>query len=316
MKIYMPTPFPPPLMQGWPEGTVLEVDTGDAPPTRDEMKRHLADAEVVVLNLDDVFDAEMIDAAPRLRVITLFAGSTFNIDVDYARQKGITICTTQGEIFENTADLTFALLMAAARRIPAADAYIRAGRYTRWHSNLFLGSDIHGKAIGILGLGKIGTAVARRAKGFGMDILYSAARGPKPRLEAELGCRYLPVEELIASADYLCLHCKLDESTHHLIGAAQLASMKPGACLINTGRGALVDEAALADALERGVIAGAGLDVFEFEPAVTEKLKSLPNVVMTPHLGASTTDNRLPMAEISRQATLDALAGRPSPYHV
>ena len=310
MKIYMPVVFPEPLMSGWDAGITLDVNRSGYPVSREEMKRHLSDADAVVINLDDVFDREMIDASPKLRVITLFAASTYNIDVEYARERGITVCTTPGEIFENTADLTFALLMAAARRIPEADAYIRAGNYHAWEPAGLLGGDIYGKTLGIIGLGKIGSCVARRAKGFGMRILYTAAHGPKPELERELGCEFVQLDQLLGEADFVTLHCKLTPETEGLIGAGQLRGMKKTAYLINTGRGRLVDEAALADALEQGCIAGAGLDVFADEPRVTEKLLALPNVVMTPHLGASTRENRMRMAEIAADCTRAALAGR------
>jgi glyoxylate reductase len=245
MKIYMPVVFPEPLMSGWDAGITLDVNRSGYPVSREEMKRHLSDADAVVINLDDVFDREMIDASPKLRVITLFAASTYNIDVEYARERGITVCTTPGEIFENTADLTFALLMAAARRIPEADAYIRAGNYHAWEPAGLLGGDIYGKTLGIIGLGKIGSCVARRAKGFGMRILYTAAHGPKPELEKELGCEFVQLDQLLGEADFVTLHCKLTPETEGLIGAEQLRGMKKTAYLINTGRGMLVDEALL-----------------------------------------------------------------------
>jgi len=315
MKIYMPVVFPDPLMEGWDEGVTLDVDRTGYPVDRDTMKAHIADADAVVINLDDVFDREMIDAAPKLKVITLFAGSTYNIDVEYAKSRGITVCVTPGEIFENTADLTFALLMAVARRIPEADAYIRAGKYHSWGPAVLLGTDIYGKTLGLLGLGKIGSAVARRARGFGMRILYTAAHGPKPELEAELGCSFVSMEQLLSESDFLSLHCKLAPDTEHLIGQKELSMMKQRAFLINTARGKIVDEEALADALESGTIAGAGLDVFEYEPKVTEKLLTLKNTVLTPHLGASSADNRLKMAEIAAQGTRDALSGLTPRYH-
>lgn len=315
MKIYMPNVFPEPLMTGWGPDTVLDVNRTGYPADRDTMKVHLKDADAVIINLDDVFDREMIDAAPNLKVITLFAGSTFNIDVEYANSRGITVCTTPGEIFETTADLTFALLLAIARRIPEADAYIRAGKYKNWSPATLLGSDIYGKTLGILGLGKIGSAVARRARGFGMKIIYNAAHGPKPELEKQLGCSYVSFEELLKQSDFLSLHCKLTPDTERIIGRKELAMMKRGAYLINTGRGRLVDEEALAEALENKMIAGAGLDVFEQEPKVTEKLLTLENAVLTPHLGASSADNRLKMAEIAAQCTRDALNGLTPQYH-
>lgn len=307
MKIFMPVVFPEPLMTGWPETVVLDVNRSGRPLSRAEWKARLADADAAVINLDDVFDRELFDAAPRLKVLTLFAGSTYNIDMDCARERGVTVCTTPGEITENTADLTFALLLAAARRIPEADRYVRAGRYRQWEPAGLLGTDVYGKTLGIVGLGRIGTAVARRARGFGMDILYTARSGPKPEAEAALGCRYGSLETLLEQADFLCLHCRLTEETAGLIGRAQLARMKPTAFLINTGRGALVDEGALADALLEGRIAGAALDVFAREPAVEPRLLELPSVVLTPHLGASTRDNRIPMAAVAAERTREAL---------
>lgn len=296
MKIYMPAEFPEPLMTGWDDGIVLDVDRSGRPVSRETMKAHLADAAAVVINLDDVFDREMMDAAPKLKAIALFAGSTYNIDTAYAEKTGIEVCTAMGEIYENTADLTFALLMAAARRIPEADRYVREGRYGRWEPAGLLGGDIYGKTLGILGLGRIGSAVARRGRGFGMRVLYTALHGPKPEAERELGCQFVSKDELLQQSDFLCLHCKLSKETEHIIERSELLQMKPGAYLINTGRGRLVDEPALAWALRERVIAGAALDVFEEEPKVLPELMELDNIVLTPHLGASTLDNRLGMA--------------------
>ena len=315
MKIYMPYVFPEPLMTGWGAGVELDVNRSGFAVSREEMKKHLQDADAVVINLEDEFDQEMIDAAPKLKVITLFAGSTYNIDVEYAKSKGIVVCTTPGEIFENTADLTFALLMATARRIPEADAYIRAGRYHAWGPDVLLGGDIYRKTIGLIGFGKIGQNVARRAAGFDMKILYTAQHGPKPEVEKELHAVFASKEELLRQADFVCLHCKLTPDTRHIIARCELEMMKPTAYLINTGRGPLIDEAELADALEQRRIAGAGLDVFEEEPIVTPKLLALPNVVMTPHLGASSRENRMQMAQIAAECTRSALAGKEPQYH-
>lgn len=315
MKIYMPTVFPEPLMEGWDNHIVLDVNRTGYPVNKETMKAHLLDADAVIINLDDVFDKEIIDAAPKLKVITLFAGSTFNIDLEYAKSRGIIVCVTPGEIFETTADLTFALMLAVARRIPEADTYVRGGKYNNWSPATLLGSDIYGKTLGILGLGKIGSAVARRAQGFGMKIIYNAAHGPKPQVEQQLGCSYTSFEELLKQSDFLSLHCKLNPDTEHIIGKQELAMMKRGAYLINAARGKLIDEEALAEALEKNTIAGAGLDVFEYEPKVTEKLLKLRNVVLTPHLGASSADNRLKMAKIAAQCTKDALNGLTPQYH-
>lgn len=307
LNIYMTAPFPAPLCDDWGERFTLSIDGSGYTPSKEVFKNNLVDADVVVLNLDDVLDAEMIDAAVRLKVIALFAGSTDNIAVDYAQEKGIKIVTVMGEIFENTADLTFGLLLAVARRIPEADAWVRNGFYTQWHADLFLGSDVYKKTLGIVGLGTIGTAVARRAKGFDMEILYTAARGPKPDIERELGCKYVSLPELLTRSDFVSLHCKLSQNTYHIIGVHEMSLMKRSAFLINTGRGALIDEAALAEALSNRWFAGAALDVFEFEPQINEKLITLPNVVMTPHLGASSWQNRTAMAEYLRKEIIAAL---------
>lgn len=306
-NIYMTAPFPAPLCGNWGERFALIIDDSGFTPSKEVIKDNLVDADVVVLNLDDVLDAEMIDVAARLKVIALFAGSTDNIAVDYAREKGIKIITVMGEIYENTADLTFGLLLAVARRIPEADAWVRSGFYKQWHADLFLGSDVYKKTLGIVGLGKIGTAVARRAKGFDMEILYTAARGPKPDIERELGCKYVSLSELLTRSDFVSLHCKLSQDTHHIIGEREMSLMKRSAYLINTGRGALIDEAALAEALSNRWFAGAALDVFEFEPKVNEKLRTLSSVVMTPHLGASSRQNRKAMAEYLRKEIIAAL---------
>ncbi len=307
IKIYMPYIFPAPLMEGWGDDVVLDVNRTGEIASREEMKEHLKDADVCVINLEDEFDKEMIDASPNLKVLWLFAESTYNIDVEYLKEKGIVLGVTPGEIFENTADLTWAILMAAARRIPEADRYIRDGKYKAWGPDVLLGADLYNKTIGILGMGTIGQLVARRATGFNMNILYNAKHGPKPAVEEAYGAKFVSREELLRESDFVCLHVKLTEETEHLIGKDELAMMKPSAVLVNTGRGKLIDEEALADALENGVIAAAALDVFEEEPKVTEKLLSLPNVVMTPHLGASSKENRYRMSEIAANGIRKAL---------
>jgi len=303
----MPAVFPEPLLTGWNDDIELDVNRTGYPVPGEEFKRHLACADAAVINLDDVFDREMIDAAPKLKVLCLFAESTYNIDMEYARSRDITVLTTPGEIYENTADLTFALLMAAARRIPEADQYVRSGKYHMWGPDVLLGGDIYGKTLGIVGLGMIGRRVARRASGFGMRILYSSKHGPKPWAKEELHAEYTDTESLLKESDFVSLHCKLETDTVHIIGRKELSVMKPSAYLINTGRGKLIDEEALAVALENHVIAGAALDVFENEPDVTEKLKSLQNVVLTPHLGASSIDNRTGMAEYAAGQLRNAL---------
>ncbi|MBS4021557.1 MAG: D-glycerate dehydrogenase [Dethiobacter sp.] len=309
MKIFLTTKYPQPLVDILESEFELEVNQSGKPLTKDEVKLHLKHADGVILLLNDSLDAEIIDAAPQLKVITLFAESLVNIDVEYATERGIMVTTTPGELSETTADLTWALLMAAARRIHEADAYVRAGKFQDWSPSVMLGGDVYGKTLGIVGLGKIGTAVARRAKGFNMKIIYTGSTGPKPNLEAELGCRYVTLDILLRESDFICLHCKLSPETEHLIGEKELSLMKDSSYLINTGRGKLVDEEALTFALRNKVIKGAGLDVYEFEPQVAKGLIGLRNVVLTPHIGVASIDNRYRMAVNAARNIKTALNG-------
>lgn len=264
-----------------------------------QLQRKLQHAHGVVCQLTDPLTAEVIAAAPHLKVISQIAVGHDNIDVAAATARGIVVTNTPGVLTEATADLTWALLLATARRLPAAEQFLRSGQWQRWDVDLLCGADVHQRTLGIVGMGRIGQAVARRALGFGMRVLYSA-RHPLPSpLEQELRAQQVPLDTLLQQSDYVTLHVPLREETRHLIGIEQLCRMKRTAFLINTSRGPIVDEAALTAALEEGLLAGAGLDVFEREPTVHPGLLSLPNVVLLPHVGSAVTSVRALMCALA-----------------
>jgi glyoxylate reductase len=217
---------------------------------------------------------------------------------------------------EATADLTFALLLATARRLPEAERFLRAGKWRRWDVDLLCGGDVHGRTLGIVGLGRIGQAVARRARGFGMRVLYSGPRAASAEVEHELQSRHLPLDTLLRESDFVSVHVPLRDDTRHLISVEQLCTMKRGAILLNTSRGPIVDEAALVAALEEGLLGGAGLDVFEQEPTVHPGLLALPNVVLLPHIGSATVSVRTLMCTLAAQNCLAALRGEQPPHPV
>jgi len=260
--------------------------------------------------LSDRIDGEVMDAAgPQLRVISNYAVGVDNIDVKEATRRGILVTNTPGVLREATADLSWALLMSAARRIPESDRYMRQHRFAGWGPELMLGYDVYGKTIGIIGMGDIGTAVAERAKGFSMRILYHN-RSRKPNVEKELGAEYVPLDTLLRESDFVCLHVPLTDQTRHLIGERELGMMKRTAILVNVARGEVVDEAALVRVLRDRGIAYAGLDVYEHEPKMTPGLERLDNVVLTPHTGSATYTTRSRMAIMAAKGLIDGLMGR------
>ena len=287
------------------------------PPARDVLLGALAGADALVCLLTDQVDEELLDVAPRLRVVANVAVGYDNVDVAAAAARGVVVTNTPGVLTDATADLTFALLLAVARRIPEADAAVRAGRFPRW--GLFqelLGLEVTGAQIGIVGLGRIGGAVAARASlGFGMQVRYVGGR-PDPSARWAGDAREVCWDELLAESDYVTLHAPLTEQTRHLVDAAALARMKPSAVLINTARGPLVDERALAKALAAGRLAGAGLDVFEREPEIEAALLATRRTVLTPHVGSATAATRRRMAALAVDNVLAVAAGRPPPTPV
>lgn len=296
--------------------TIIAPERGDY--TRAELLDAVAGADGLISLLSFAIDEELLARAPRLRVVANFAVGHDNVDVAAATARGIPVTNTPDVLTEATADFTFALLLASARRIVAGDAWVRSGNWPGWGPGQLLGVDVHGRTLGIVGLGRIGEAVARRARGFAMDVLY-CTRTPRPdaeRLRAELGAeRVAPgeLDSLLRRADFVSLHCPLTDATRHLIDERALATMKASALLINTARGGCVDEAALVGALERGDIAGAGLDVFAAEPEVHPGLLSSDKVVLAPHAGSATYTARRRMAEICATAVRSVFDERRPP---
>ncbi len=282
---------------------------------RSEFLRKIKDKEGLLCVLTERVDQQLLDAAPKLKIVSTYSVGFDHIDVPACTKKGVLATNTPGVLTETTADFTWALLLAAARRVVEGDTYMRAGRYKGWDPLMILGSDVHGKTLGVVGFGRIGQAVARRAKGFAMNVLYYDVQRVFPEIEADLGARFAELKDLLRQSDFVSLHAALDARTRHLIDAKALASMKPSAYLINAARGPMVDEAALVKALKAGRLRGAALDVYEREPKMAAGLAKLPNVVLAPHLASASLETRLKMGMMAAQALVDALALGKSPAH-
>ncbi len=281
----------------------LDVWEGDLPPAPDELRERTAAADGLLALVTDPVDAELLAACPDLKAIANMAVGTDNIDLEAAAERGIPVGNTPDVLTDATADLAFALLLALARRIPEGAAQVREGRWRTWEPARGLGADLAGATLGIVGRGRIGDAVARRAEGFGMDVLASSRRSG------------VPIEELLERADFVSLHCPLTPATRHLVSTEALRRMKPSARLINTARGGVVDQTALRLALMDSEIAGAALDVTDPEPLpADDPLLEAPNLLVVPHVGSATVRTRERMAEMAVENLLAALAGREMPY--
>jgi glyoxylate reductase len=278
--------------------------------------RKLKDKDGLLCILTDRVNDELLRAAPRLRAVSTFSVGYDHIDVAACKARGVAVTNTPGVLTESTADFTWALLTATARRVVEGDAFMRGGKYLGWDPLMLLGGDITGKTLGIVGFGRIGQAVAQRARGFAMRVLYYDARRASSEVEAALGANFVSMDELLRESDFVTLHTVLDESTRHLIDAAALSKMKRSAYLINAARGPIVDEKALVAALKKGVIRGAGLDVYEWEPKMAPGLASCKNAVLAPHLASASLETRIKMGVMSAQGLVDSLAGVRSPYRV
>lgn len=307
--------LPEPVMAAIRAQYHLPVDPTDGPPSPEELRRGVAQADAVIATLTDRVDAHLLAQASRLKIVANYAVGYNNIDVAAARERGIVVANTPDVLTDATADLTWALLLAVARRVVEGDRWVRTGQWPGWAPTQMLGSDVSGKTLGIVGMGRIGQAVARRAAGFGMTLLYAARRVDAPPIQ-DLSWTPLPLEEMLRQSDFVSLHVPLTEGTRHLIGARELRLMKRSACMINTARGPVVDEAALVSALEQGSIAGAGLDVYEHEPRLHAGLAALPGVVLLPHLGSATLDTRIRMGMICLDNIAAVLDGKPAPNRV
>ena len=281
----------------------------ERPPERGELLEAIRGMDGVLSTATEKIDGEVLDAAgDDLKVVANMAVGYDNIDVRAARERGVVVTNTPGVLDETTADVAFMLMLAAARRLGEGERLLRAGKWEWWGPKQLRGLDVWGKKLGILGLGRIGQAVARRAKGFGMEILYHN-RSRNGSAEKELGARYLELRDLLSESDFISIHTPLTDETRHLIGAEELESMKPGAVLVNSSRGPVVDEGALADALENGRIFAAGLDVYEEEPKVHPKLLELENVVLAPHIGSASIETRDKMATLAAENLRAVLRG-------
>ena len=280
----------------------FEVESNQADETwsKAELAARLADKVGAFTTGSDRIDAEVLAAAPHLKICANMAVGYNNFDVPAMSARGVLATNTPDVLTETTADFGFALLMATARRMTESEHYLRAGKWTKWSYDMFAGSDIHGATLGILGMGRIGQGIAKRgAHGFGMNVIYHNRSRLSAELETECKARYVSKEELLKTADHLVLVLPYSAASHHTIGAAELAQMKPTATLVNIARGGIVDDAALALALKNQQIAAAGLDVFEGEPAVHPDLLTVPNVVLTPHIASSSVPTRLAMANLA-----------------
>ncbi|NQT21552.1 MAG: D-glycerate dehydrogenase [Planctomycetes bacterium] len=290
----------------------FDINPDDRVLTKQELIERVEGCDGVLCLLTDNVDAEVIDAATGCRIFANCAVGYNNIDVEAATARGIAVSNTPGVLTDATADLTWALLMAAARRIVPADAYTRAGKYKAWGPMLFLGADITGRTLGIIGAGRIGSAVARRSTGFEMKILYTDTH-PNETIENDPGAKKVPLDTLLQEADFVCVHVPLADDTHHLLGRREFGMMKKSAVLVNTSRGPVLDEAALVAALRSGEIFAAGLDVFEDEPSLKPGLAQLDNVVIPPHIGSATIATRNKMAEMAATNITALLNGHAPP---
>ena len=282
-------------------------------PSREELLNGIRGADAAIITLTEQVDDDVLKAASRLKVVANCAVGFNNIAIEAARALGIVVTNTPDVLTDTTADLTWALMLAAARRIVEGDRLVRQGSWSGWDPNQLLGAEVSSKMLGIIGMGRIGRAVARRAVGFAMPIIYYTRSAGD---ESVQGYRRVSLDELLTDADFLTLHVPLTEETHHLIGARELSRMKPTAFLINTARGPVVDEEALVAALQDRRLAGAALDVYEQEPRLHPGLRDLPQVVLLPHLGSATLQTRVKMGMICLENVSAVLAGRQAPNRV
>lgn len=291
----------------------IEVNPEDRVLTKAEIIEGIKDKDALLCLLTDTIDGELMDANLNLKVISNYAVGFNNIDVDAATQRGIPITNTPGVLTETTADFAWTLLMATARRIVEGDKFTRAGKYKGWGPMLLLGCDVYGKTLGIVGMGRIGQAMARRAIGFDMKVIYFDEYRLSQDKEKELGVEYMSFEEVIKTADFVSIHVPLMDSTHHLFKKEEFEMMKENAILINSARGPIVDEKALVEALKNKTIAGAGLDVYEDEPLLASGLAELDNAVLAPHIASATVETRTKMATMAAANVLAALEGKVPP---
>lgn len=308
-KVFVTRPLPPSALEVLARNCEIEVRSQDSPISHEELAKALREVEGLLLAGAHV-NEDVLKQAVKLRAISNAGVGYDNIDIAACTARRIPVTNTAGVLEDTTADLAFALLLAVARRIAEGHRYVCEDRWQHWQWNLLHGHDVHHKTLGIYGFGHIGQAMARRARGFDMRVLYHQRhRAPEP-VEREIGAQYVDRETLLRESDFVSLHVPLSAATHHAFGPGEFALMKPSAFLINTSRGKVVDEGALVEALEQGRLGGAGLDVFEREPQVHPGLVNRPNVVLAPHVGSATTETRFRMAQLAAENLAALLEGR------
>lgn len=314
--VFITREIPAAGLEVFPIDWQLNFNRADRPVTREEMLAGVKGAGALLCMLTDRVDREVIESASELRIVANMAVGVDNIDLEACIDHGVIVTNTPGVLTEATADLTWALLLALARRIVEGDRFVRTGKFKGWAPLLFVGGDLHGKTLGIIGMGRIGRAVARRGAGFGMRIIYSQRRRLPLAAEKELSAVYLALDEVLREADYVTLHLPYYPQVHHLINRERLAMMKRSAYLINTARGAHIDEQALVEHLRENKIAGAALDVYENEPRLTPGLAELDNLVLAPHTGSASMDTRGAMAVMAAKSIVDVFNGIEPEYAV
>ncbi len=311
-KVFVSRYLPPKALDRLRATAEVDYHDGEEGLTKSELIGRLTGADGLVCHITDTVDEEVLSASPKLRVISNVAVGYNNIDLAAARRHNVVVTNTPDVLTETTADFAWTLMMATARRVVEADRFLRAGRWTTWDYNLLLGTDVYGATLGIVGFGRIGRAMARRALGFQMRVLYHDVHRADATDERELNATHAELETVLRESDFVTLHTLLNPGSRHLIGADALKLMKPTAYLINAARGPIVDESALADALAHGRLAGAGLDVFEDEPKVHPGLLALENVVLVPHIASASHATRMNMAMLAVNNCLAVLDGQPA----
>lgn len=287
-----------------------QVHDQGRPISRSEFEEAIKEADAVLTMLNDRIDADLLDRAPNLKIVANLAAGTDNVDLEACNERGIAVTNTPGVLTEATADLAIALLLAAARHLVRADQYLRKGKFNGWDPLLFTGAALNGKTLGIIGMGRIGQAVAIRARGFGLKIVYHNRNELPEEMTSPLEAEYLSLDDLVKRSDFISLHLPYSREVHHLIDNTRLGMMKPGAYLINTARGAHIDEKSLVEHLRAGNIAGAALDVFEHEPQTAPGLTDLDNVTLLPHIGSATMEARSEMARMAAESITAVLNGK------
>ena len=302
--------FPEAALEKLDSHCELRTNQTENPPTSDNLKKYASESAAIITYLSDKIDRDIIDCGENLKLIANYGAGFNNIDVAYAANKGIWVTNTPGVLHETTADLTWAMILGAARCIVPAERFTRENRFKGWQAKMYLGGDVYGKTLGVIGCGEIGSAVARRASGFDMRVLYHNRNQLPAEKERELNAVYVSLEELLRESDFVTVHAPLTEQTQYIIGKEQFEMMKSSAYFIHTARGKVGDDKALVEALKKGGIAGAALDVYENEPALTEGMTELENLMLLPHIGSASHETRDKMADLVANNVLDALGGK------